>query len=64
MMLTPACTDASKRMCANGKLANPSAPMELSTASVEDGWTGLAFIETALKSSADKGAWTSMPKKA
>ena len=32
-------------------------------ATVEDGWTGLAFIETCLKSSAKKGAWTTMPKK-
>jgi predicted dehydrogenase len=32
-------------------------------ASVEDGWMGLAFIETAIKSSAKKGAWTKMPKK-
>jgi predicted dehydrogenase len=32
-------------------------------ASVEDGWMGLAFIETALKSSANKGAWTPMPKR-
>jgi predicted dehydrogenase len=31
-------------------------------ANVEDGWTGLAFIETAVKSSAKKGAWTKMPK--
>lgn len=32
-------------------------------ATVEDGWTGLAFIETCLKSSQKKGAWTAMPKK-
>jgi predicted dehydrogenase len=31
-------------------------------ATIEDGWTGLAFIETAVKSSANKGAWTKMPK--
>ncbi len=31
-------------------------------ANVEDGWTGIAFIETCLKSSAKKGAWTPMPK--
>jgi hypothetical protein len=31
-------------------------------ANVEDGWTGLAFIEAAVKSSAKKGAWTKMPK--
>jgi predicted dehydrogenase len=32
-------------------------------ATVEDGWTGLAFIETCLKSSKKNGAWTAMPKK-
>ncbi len=31
-------------------------------ASVEDGWTGIAFLETCLKSSRKKGAWTPMPK--
>ena len=31
-------------------------------ASVEDGWTGIAFLETCIKSSAKKGAWTAMPK--
>lgn len=31
-------------------------------ASIEDGWTGLSFIETAVKSAAKKGAWTKMPK--
>lgn len=33
-------------------------------ANLEDGWTGMAFLETALKSSAKKGAWTAMPKMA
>ncbi|MCS7338929.1 MAG: gfo/Idh/MocA family oxidoreductase, partial [Verrucomicrobiae bacterium] len=32
-------------------------------ATVEDGWMGIAFIQTCLKSSANKGAWTPMPKK-
>lgn len=32
-------------------------------ANVEDGWTGIAFIETCLKSSTKHGAWTSMPKR-
>jgi predicted dehydrogenase len=32
-------------------------------AGVADGWMGIAFIETCLKSSARKGAWTGMPKK-
>lgn len=31
-------------------------------ATVEDGWTGLAFIEACLKSSGKKGAWVKMPK--
>jgi hypothetical protein len=31
-------------------------------ANIEDGWTGLAFIEAAVKSSHKKGAWTKMPK--
>lgn len=31
-------------------------------ANIEDGWMGIAFIETCLKSSAKKGAWTAMPK--
>jgi len=32
-------------------------------ANVEDGWMGLAFIETCLKSTKKKGAWTALPKK-
>jgi predicted dehydrogenase len=32
-------------------------------ASVEDGWTGIAFIETCVKSGAKKGAWTALPRK-
>jgi len=32
-------------------------------ANIADGWTGLAFIETAVKSAAKKGAWAKMPKK-
>lgn len=31
-------------------------------ANIADGWTGLAFIETCVKSAAKKGAWTKMPK--
>ena len=31
-------------------------------ANVEDGWTGIAFIETCVKSSRKKGAWTAMPR--
>jgi predicted dehydrogenase len=32
-------------------------------ANLEDGWMGIAFIETCIKSSAKKGAWAKMPKK-
>ena len=32
-------------------------------ASVEDGWMGMAFIATCLKSARKKSAWTPMPKK-
>jgi predicted dehydrogenase len=32
-------------------------------ANVEDGWMGIAFIETCLQSSAKQGAWTALPKK-
>lgn len=32
-------------------------------ANVEDGWMGLAFIDTCLKSRDKKAAWTKMPKK-
>jgi predicted dehydrogenase len=31
-------------------------------ANIDDGWTGMAFINTCLKSSARRGAWTKMPK--
>jgi len=32
-------------------------------ANIEDGWMGLAFIETCVKSASKNGAWTKMPKK-
>jgi predicted dehydrogenase len=31
-------------------------------ANIEDGWTGMAFIDTCLKSSAKKGGWVAMPR--
>jgi len=31
-------------------------------ANIEDGWMGIAFIETCVKSSRNKGVWTPMPK--
>ena len=30
-------------------------------ATIDDGWTGLAFIEAAVKSSTEHGAWTKLP---
>jgi predicted dehydrogenase len=32
-------------------------------ATIEDGWAGIAFIETAVESASRKGAWTKMPKR-
>jgi len=32
-------------------------------ATIEDGWTGMAFLETCLRSSRKKGAWVKMPAK-
>jgi predicted dehydrogenase len=32
-------------------------------ANIEDGWMGIAFIESCVKSGQKKGAWTAMPKK-
>ncbi|MCX7825885.1 MAG: Gfo/Idh/MocA family oxidoreductase [Verrucomicrobiae bacterium] len=32
-------------------------------ANIDDGWMGIAFIETCVKSAAKNGAWTKMPKK-
>jgi predicted dehydrogenase len=32
-------------------------------ANIDDGWMGIAFIETCVKSSAKKGAWKALPKK-
>ena len=31
-------------------------------ANIDDGWMGIAFIETCLKSKGKKAAWTPMPK--
>jgi hypothetical protein len=39
------------------------APDHSQYATLEDGWTGIAFLETCIKSSARNGAWTKMPKK-
>jgi predicted dehydrogenase len=45
------------------KAGKPFAGAGSNYASVEDGWMGMAFISTCLKSAQKKGAWTSMPKK-
>lgn len=44
------------------KAGKPFAGAGPQYASVEDGWTGLAFLDACLKSSGKKGAWTAMPK--
>jgi predicted dehydrogenase len=44
------------------KAGRPFASDGSKYANVEDGWTGIAFIETCVKSSRKKGAWTAMPK--
>ena len=43
---------------AGGKFANDGGKY----ASIEDGWMGIAFIETCVKSNGKKGAWTALPK--
>jgi predicted dehydrogenase len=32
-------------------------------ATIEDGWVGMAFLETCLKSNSQNNAWTDMPRK-
>lgn len=44
------------------KAGKPFAGAGPQYASVEDGWTGLAFLDACLKSSGKKGAWVAMPK--
>jgi len=44
------------------KAGRPFASDGSKYAKVEDGWTGIAFLDTCLKSSRRKGAWTAMPK--
>jgi len=48
----------------NNNTYTPAAPADGGKyATVEDGWTGMAFLETALKSSRANAAWTPMPAK-
>jgi len=44
------------------KAGRPFTPDGSKYARVEDGWAGIAFIETCVKSSRKKGAWTAMPR--
>jgi hypothetical protein len=32
-------------------------------ANVDDGWMGIAFVDTCVRSSSKKGAWTAVPKR-
>lgn len=53
------CFEADVRLWKAGKKFNSDGSKY---ASVEDGWTGIAFLETCLKSSKKNGSWTAMPK--
>ncbi len=53
------CFEADVRAYQAGK---PFATDGSKYATVEDGWTGMAFLQTCLDSNSKKGAWTPMPK--
>jgi predicted dehydrogenase len=53
------CFEADVRRYKSGK---PFACDGSKYATVEDGWTGMAFLQTCLQSNSNKGAWTPMPK--
>jgi predicted dehydrogenase len=53
------CFEADVRKWKEGKPFNSDGSKY---ANVEDGWMGIAFIETCVKSSKKNGAWTPMPK--
>jgi predicted dehydrogenase len=53
------CFEADVRKWKAGKPFNSDGSLY---ANVEDGWMGIAFIETCLKSSKKSGAWTPMPR--
>lgn len=53
------CFEADVRRYQSGK---PFACDGSQYATVEDGWTGMAFIQTCLQSNSNRGAWTPMPK--
>jgi predicted dehydrogenase len=53
------CFEADVRKWKDGKPFNSDGAKY---ANVEDGWMGIAFIETCVKSSKKNGAWTPMPK--
>lgn len=54
------CFEADVRKWKDGKKFDTSGAKY---ATVDDGWMGIAFIETCVKSSKKKGGWTPMPKK-
>ena len=60
-MRSPACIAVSRPMSARGRPASLQVRRH-KYANVEDGWMGIAFIETCVKSSKKKGAWTPMAK--
>jgi hypothetical protein len=53
------CFEADVRSYQAGK---PFASDGSKYATVEDGWTGMAFLQTCLNSNSKQGAWTPMPK--
>ncbi len=53
------CFEADVRRYQAGK---PFASDGSKYATVEDGWTGMAFLQACLQSNSHKGAWTPMPK--
>jgi predicted dehydrogenase len=55
------CFEADVRKWKAGKAFNTDGSKY---ANVEDGWTGIAFLEAAVKSSRKQGAWMKMPKTA
>jgi predicted dehydrogenase len=53
------CFEADVRLYQAGK---PFSSDGSKYATVEDGWTGMAFLQACLQSNSNKGAWTPMPK--
>jgi predicted dehydrogenase len=53
------CFETDVRRWQAGKKFTPDGSLY---ATIDDGWMGMAFLETCLKSSRHKGAWTAMPR--